>query len=137
MGGLLAEGAEPAAVRLSDRQVPADVDLVVLFGSRARGTASLGSDWDVAIRFHPGDDQPLRICALDPLLAEAIGCSSDGIDVVDLDQASYLLQRCVAENGIPLFEREPGLFSRFCSRSIRQWADWQRRKEKLQRERAA
>ena len=64
-----------------------------------------------------------------------MGCSSDAIDVVDLDHSSYLLQRVVAEEGALLFERRPGLFLNFTSRAIRQWADWCRREDKLQRER--
>ena len=123
-------------IRLTEAQVPDDVDLVVLFGSRARGHAHPSSDWDVGVRFHRPHQPLLHLCALDPVLARAIGCSSDAIDVVELDQVSYLLQRCVAEDGIALFERQPGLFTAFCSRAIRQWADWLRRQQKLTQERA-
>jgi len=42
----------------------------------------------------------------------------------------------VAEHGQPLFERRPGLFGSFCFRAIRQWADWQRRQQKLAAERS-
>ena len=115
--------------------VPDDIDLLVLFGSRAKGQASEASDWDLGVLLHPSQEQPLRIFALDPLLARLLGCSSDAIDVVDLDHSSYLLQRVVAEEGVLLFERTPGLFLTFTSRAIRQWADWCRREEKLQRER--
>ena len=117
-------------------RVPPDVDLVVLFGSRAQGTHADSSDWDLAIRFHRAPEHPLRLYALDAELAEAMACSSDAVDVVDLDQASYLLQRVVAEQGQLLFEREPGLFAGYCSKAIRQWADWERRQEKLRDERA-
>ena len=115
--------------------VPDDIDLLVLFGSRAKGQASEASDWDLAVLLHPNQDEPLRIFALDPVLANLLGCSSDAIDVVDLDHSSYLLQRVVAEEGALLFERRPGLFLNFTSRAIRQWADWCRREDKLQRER--
>ena len=132
-------GSPPATshqpTELTAQQVPNDVALVVLFGSRALGQAGPNSDWDVGIRFeHPPSD-PLRLYRLDAELAEAMACSSDAIDVVDLDQAPYLLQRVVAEQGILLFERRPGLFHGTCSRAIRQWADWQRRQEKLSLER--
>ena len=123
-------------LRLTEAQVPDDVDLVVLFGSRARDHAHPSSDWDVGVRFHRPHQPLLHLCALDPVLARAIGCSSDAIDVVELDQVSYLLQRCGAEDGIALFERVPDLFTAFCSRAIRQWADWQRRQQKLAQERA-
>jgi len=116
-------------------RVPADVDLVVLFGSRAQGSHHPDSDWDLGIRFHHKPEHPLRLYGVDAELAEAMGCSSDSLDVVDLDQASYLLQRVVAEQGQPLFERQPDLFASYCSKAIRQWADWEHRQEKLRRER--
>jgi len=122
--------------KLLSADLPADLDLVVLFGSRAQGTATSSSDWDLGVRFSPGQGDPLRLYRLDVELATRLGCSSDAVDVVDLDQASYLLQRVVAEHGQPLFERRPGLFGSFCSRAIRQWADWQRRQQKLAAERS-
>jgi uncharacterized protein len=121
---------------LLSADLPADLELVVLFGSRAQGTATSNSDWDLGVRFSPGQGDPLRLYRLDVELATRLGCSSDEVDVVDLDQASYLLQRVVAEHGQPLFERRPGLFGSFCSRAIRQWADWQRRQQKLAAERS-
>ena len=124
-----------APVPLAADAVPADVDLLVLFGSRAKGTAVASSDWDLAVRLRRASSEPLRIYGLDPELAKALGCSSDAVDVVDLADASYLLQRVIAEEGQPLYERTPGLFASFCSRAIRQWADWQRRQEKLSQER--
>ena len=122
--------------KLLSADLPADLDLVVLFGSRAQGTATSNSDWDLGVRFSPGQGDPLRLYRLDVELATRLGCSSDAVDVVDLIQASYLLQRVVAEHGQPLFERRPGLFGSFCSRAIRQWADWQRRQQKLAAERS-
>lgn len=122
--------------KLLSADLPADLDLVVLFGSRAQGTATSNSDWDLGVRFSPGQGDPLRLYRLDVELATRLGCSSDAVDVVDLDHASYLLQRVVAEHGQPLFERQPGLFGSFCSRAIRQWADWQRRQQKLAVERS-
>ena len=122
--------------KLLSADLPADLNLVVLFGSRAKGTATSNSDWDLGVRFSPGEADPMRLYRLDVELAQFLGCSSDAVDVVDLDQASYLLQRVVAEHGQSLFERRPGLFGSFCSRAIRQWADWQRRQQKLAAERS-
>lgn len=119
---------------ISTEAVPADVDLIVLFGSRAKGTHTPASDWDLGITFRQRSDQPLRLFELDALLAPLVGCSSDAIDLVDLEHCYYLLQRVVTEEGRLLFERSPGLFLNFCSRSIRQWADWCRREQKLKRE---
>ncbi len=121
--------------RISAEAVPADVELILLFGSRAKGTHAPSSDWDIGICFHQNPDQPLRLFELDPAIAALVGCSSDRIDLVDLAHSSYLLQRVVAEEGRLLFERRAGLHLAFCSRAIRQWADWCRREEKLNRER--
>jgi predicted nucleotidyltransferase len=121
--------------RIRAEAVPADVDLIVLFGSRAKGTHPPASDWDLGITFRQKPAQPLRLFELDALLAPLVGCSSDAIDLVDLEHSSYLLQRVVTEEGHLLFERTPGLFLSFCSRAIRQWADWCRREQKLNRER--
>jgi len=108
--------------KLLSADLPADLELVVLFGSRAQGTATSSSDWDLGVRFSPGQGDPLRLYRLDVELATRLGCSSDAVDVV--------------EHGQPLFERQPGLFGSFCSRAIRQWADWQRRQQKLAAERS-
>lgn len=118
-------------------KLPDDVEMVVLFGSRAKGSAGASSDWDLAVRLRSEPTDPLRIYGLDLPLARALGCSSDAVDVVNLADASYLLQRVIAEEGKPLFERTPGLFASFCSRAIRQWADWQCRQAKLARERTS
>ena len=120
---------------IRSESVPADVDLIVLFGSRAKGTQTPTSDWDLGITFRQKPDQPLRLFELDALLAPLVGCSNDVIDVVDLEHCSSLLQRVVTEEGRLLFEHRPGLFLSFCSRPIRQWADWRRREQKLNRER--
>ena len=121
--------------QLKSTAVPADVDLIVLFGSRAKGTHTPTSDWDIGICFQQDPNQPLRLFELDALIAPLLGCSSDSIDLVDLEHCSYLLQRVVAEESQLLFERRPGLYLNFCSRAIRQWADWCRREQKLTRER--
>jgi predicted nucleotidyltransferase len=121
--------------RLEADAVPSDVDLIVLFGSRAKGTNAPNSDWDLGIMFRQSLDQPLRLFELDALLAPLVGCSSDAIDLVDLEHSSYLMQRMVTEEAQLLFERRPGLFLSFCSRAIRQWADWCRREQKLNQER--
>jgi len=127
--------ASAAIAPLSSSAVPADVDLVVLFGSRAKANSHTSSDWDLAIRFRNEPTDPMRLYGLDAELAQALRCSSDAVDVIDLDRSSYLLQRVVAEDGQLLFEREPGAFLNFRSRAIRQWADWVLRQDKLNRER--
>lgn len=121
---------------LNPQEIPADIDLIVLFGSRAKGTDTRSSDWDVGVSVQSRLETPLRLFELDTVVASLLGCSSDALDLVELEHCSYLLQRIVAEEGQLLFERTPGLFCSFCSRAIRQWADWSRRESKLAQERA-
>lgn len=110
--------------KLSSATVPVDLKLVVLFGSQAKGGATPTSDWDLGVLFMPGINDPLRDCRMNWPLAQALGVGSDAVDVVDLEKASYLLQKVVAQEGIPLFERQPGSFANFSSKARRQWADW-------------
>lgn len=121
--------------QINPEEIPADINLMVLFGSRAKGTDTHSSDWDVGISVQAHREKPLRLFELDTVVASLLGCSSDALDLVELEHCSYLLQRIVAEEGTLLFERSPGLFLSFCSRAIRQWADWSRREAKLARER--
>jgi predicted nucleotidyltransferase len=117
--------------KLDPSAMPADLKLVILFGSQAKGCASPSSDWDLGVLFMPGINDPLRDCRMDFPLAQALGVNSDAVDVVDLERASYLLQGVVAQEGLPLFEREAGSFASFASRAHRQWADWSLRRQRL------
>ena len=117
--------------KLDPAAIPPDLKLVIVFGSQAKGAASPSSDWDLGVIFMPGIKDPLRDCRMDLPLAEALGVNSDAVDVIDLERASYLLQGVVAQEGLPLFEREAGSFASFASRAHRQWADWSRRRQRL------
>jgi predicted nucleotidyltransferase len=117
--------------KLDPAAIPPDLKLVILFGSQAKGAASPSSDWDLGVIFMPGIKDPFRDCRMDLPLAEALGVNSDAVDVIDLERASYLLQGVVAQEGLPLFEREAGSFASFASRAHRQWADWSRRRQRL------
>jgi len=72
--------------KLLSADLPSDLDLVVLFGSRAQGTATSSSDWDLGVRFSPGQGDPLRLYRLDVELATRLGCSSDTVVVVEHGQ---------------------------------------------------
>ena len=73
--------------------------LLVLFGSRAAGTAHAHSDWDIG--FLAEDNLDTALLAAE--LAGALG--TDDVDLVDLAAASAVLRRDTASNGRPLFER--------------------------------
>lgn len=86
------------------------LDVVVLFGSRARGQAQPGSDTDLAVlpRRPLGPQAFLRL-AVD--LGQATGLPQ--VDLVDLTRSTPLLQCQVARHGRPLFEADQGLFNLF------------------------
>jgi predicted nucleotidyltransferase len=91
--------------------------LLVLHGSRARGDAHAGSDWDFAYRAMPGFDP-------DALLAQfADYLKADRIDLVDVDRAGALLRYRVARDGVVIFEREVGEFQRFWLDAVDTWCD--------------
>lgn len=91
--------------------------LLVLFGSRARGDDSAGSDWDFGYLAGP-DADPLALTAA---LAEIVG--SERIDLVDLARASGLLRFRVARDGVLIHEATPGCYDRFRFDAARFWFD--------------
>lgn len=93
-----------------------ELELVVLFGSAARG-AGEPRDLDVAVR-GAGPIDPL---ALTNRLHRALGRSD--VDLVDLRRADPLLLFVVAREGIPLYEAEPGTFARFHDLAARRYYD--------------
>jgi len=99
------------------------LDLVVLFGSHARGRALARSDVDIAVRRQRGRIEPdslkLEIAgALERAFPEAAE-----VDVAFLNEASSLLLFQVANTGRPLYERRPLLFWQFQSYAARRYDD--------------
>jgi predicted nucleotidyltransferase len=95
----------------------ADLDLLVLFGSRATGRVTTRSDVDLAIQCRePADLEQWHV-----ILAPLVG--SDRLDLVDLRRAGPLLAFEVARTGRPLFERQPGTFRAFQALAARRYAD--------------
>lgn len=85
--------------------------LLILFGSRATGHARADSDWDVAVVA----DHQLTWEEWSATLEQAarfLGANEDKIDLVDLWNASPLLQQFVAKEG-KLLQGDPFLFIRF------------------------
>ena len=109
---------EEIAARLQDLpQAMPDLELVVLFGSRATGRARAGSDLDLAVRCtNPVDLEQLYLA-----LAPRLG--SDHLDLVDLRRAGPLLAFEVARSGHVLFEKRPGVFREFQSLAARRYCD--------------
>lgn len=109
---------EAMAERLTDldRAQPA-VELVVLFGSAAKGRARPRSDLDIAVL----GDRPVDLDALYLVLVPRLG--TDHLDLVDLSRAGPLLAFEVARHGRLLFERTPGAFRGFQALASRRYCD--------------
>lgn len=105
-----------ARVRDLATAVP-ELELLVLFGSHAKGRARAASDVDLAVRCtQPADLDALHV-ALAPRLA------TDRIDLVDLRRAGPLLAFEVARSGHVLYEQRAGAFREFQSLASRRYCD--------------
>lgn len=89
-----------------------DVELALLFGSRARGRERDGSDADVAVL---GKGSRPDLLGLAAELGEVARLE---VDVVDLGAAGYPLLRAVLRDGIVLHQGSPGAEARWRSWAI-------------------
>lgn len=106
----------PAELTAAGRRMP-HLRLLVLHGSRARGTAHQLSDWDFAYLGHGGFDP-------DALLAALVDASgNDRVDAVDLDRAGALIRHRVARDGVVVYETRPGIFDEFRLQATQTWCD--------------
>lgn len=95
----------------------AGLQLIVLFGSLAKGRRNRRSDIDLAFLY----DAPCDSIQLTNRVSQLLRC--DAIDVVDLRIASPLLKFSAIKDGKVLYERSPGMFSSFYSLAFRRYID--------------
>jgi predicted nucleotidyltransferase len=96
-----------------------DLDLLLLFGSRARGDSHPGSDWDLGFLARPGFD-------VDRFLGRAVRLlGSAHVDLVDLARASGLLRFRAAADGKVLYESKLDRFGDFWFEAVSFWCDAQ------------
>jgi predicted nucleotidyltransferase len=95
----------------------AGLDLLLLFGSRARGDVHPRSDWDFGYLARPGFD------ADDFLARLVLFLGTDRIDLVNLRRTNGLLRYRAAAEGRPLFESAPHAFERFWFEAVSFWCD--------------
>jgi len=91
--------------------------LVVVFGSRARGDATAGSDWDVGYL----GGEPLDREGLLADLVAALG--TEAVDLVDLDRANGLMRFRAARDAIVAFQAVDDAFERFWFDAVSYWCD--------------
>ena len=104
-------------------QIIPHLRLLVLFGSRATGTATKQSDWDLAFLADGSTPSAWGDLALYGSLASVLGISSDRIDLVSLDHCSSTLGYLIARDGKVLYEAEPNLFLKFQLKVWKVYAD--------------
>ena len=104
-----------AVVELA-RKTPG-LELLLLFGSRARGDSHPGSDWDFGYLAGPELDP------YDLLTRLALLLGTDWIDLVNLNRVNGLLRFRAASEGKTLFESRKGVFERFAVEAISYWCD--------------
>lgn len=99
-----------------------NLKLLALFGSRAKGTATAKSDWDLAFLAKPN---PIGWAELElqESIAQILEISSDQIDLVNLTHCSPVLGYVVAKEGKVLYESEPNQFIYFQMKAWKIYAD--------------
>ena len=101
------------------------IDVLWLYGSRAKGTASSGSDFDLAVAFRDMPSEPLdrrlrpELLALD--WADALGLNSEQFSVADINQVSVPLAYAIVTSGQVLFVRSGLRLAREENRATSMW----------------
>jgi predicted nucleotidyltransferase len=101
-----------------------NLNLLILFGSRARGNHHTDSDWDFAIIYDPKYPQISYQDAwgwlkIKQSLETVFNIPEDKIDVVDLGQCSPWLAHSIAQDGQVIFEKTSGEFEQFRQKTIK------------------
>lgn len=101
----------------STAQETVGLHLLILFGSRARGDARPGADWDFGYLADEAADAPGLAAALVEVL------KNDRVDLVDLGRANGLLRYRAACDGLLVYEATCDLFDRYRLRAAQFWCD--------------
>jgi hypothetical protein len=93
------------------------LEALFLFGSRARGDAAAGSDWDFGYLASGAFDEATLLGAIVIILG------SDHVDLVNLRRAGGLLRFRAARDGQLLFETRRGLGDQFRLEAAQFWCE--------------
>lgn len=94
--------------------------IAVLVGSRALGTATETSDWDIAIWWLDGDDSWQNIGKMETLhrnLAKAMNTTEDKIDLIDIQHAGLAMREKIANEGKLIYAQKPLAWMKFLTRT--------------------
>lgn len=107
-----------------------EVLFAVLVGSRADGSATDRSDWDIAVQWRHGDacERIARHELLRRQLADILEVPDDQVDLIDLARARLAMCALVAEEGKLLAANDELAWARFLTRTWREIEDyyWER-----------
>jgi uncharacterized protein len=103
------------------------LNLLVLFGSRARGEDDPSSDWDFAFL----SDSDLANCSpfwfpgsdLLHTLSHLLHISDEKLDIVNLSNCSEILAHFIARDGQVVYEKTPGAFTQFQHHALKSEAE--------------
>ena len=100
-----------------------DLEFAVLVGSRAAGTHTAASDWDIALQWRRDldwMDQLGRTETLRRHLAEALTVPEAAVDLVDAPRANLAMRAAIAEEGVVLAGEDGLPWQRFLRRTWRE-----------------
>ncbi|GAB1392593.1 hypothetical protein MASR1M60_07560 [Rhodocyclaceae bacterium] len=108
-------------------QVQPALEFAVLIGSRANDSATVESDWDIALQWSAQLNWLDRLGHTETLrrqLAANIGVSETAIDLIDLPRANLAMRAAVAEEGKPLKGQDSLAWAHFLRRTWREMEDF-------------
>lgn len=98
--------------------------MLILFGSRATGSATDLSDWDFAVLYDEDlqesltKDKPYGFIEVYSVIPKMLGISRDRIDIVNLTHCSNVIAHFVAQDGKLLYEKEVDCFDQFKQQAL-------------------
>jgi predicted nucleotidyltransferase len=99
------------------------IAVLVVFGSRARGTHRPDSDLDVAVLPDTADSRARRHLQADLAVALAHLAPEGRVDVILLDEAPEMLRQRIMETGRVLLNRDPEAWKELRVRTMREYGD--------------
>ncbi len=107
------------------------IEVLYLFGSRAKGAARSDSDVDVAVFLEERalQDNPLLDLGIGAFLERKLSCP---VDVLVMQKASPITQHQVLAGGVRLFERDPAYRARVELISFKRYQDAKHYQKKRQ-----